>query len=322
VVADALADAPAYREPPCRNCGAPAGDAYCPQCGQETSTRLPSARQFLKEAAGRYVAFDGRMWRTLAALLLRPGHLTLEYFAGRRRRYIRPARLFLVLSLVLFALMRIVVGVPQLRDGAVTGDTGPAAVRDATGVSPTATGGRPARGARVLLPGLALHVDRRGEVTVDGEGLLASELRPRFARFNALPPQEKIEQVVLGIMRYGPYAMFVMLPAFALLLMVVYAGRHRPYPTRPRRYAEHLVFAAHNHAFVFLVLGLATLAPVGPLRALLLAWAVVYLPWSLRTVYGGSWVGLLLRAWVLIVAYAVLNAFVTVGLLVAAVAIR
>jgi len=60
----------------------------------------------LREAAGRYVALDGRMWRTLIGLFFRPGFLSREYFAGRRRRYIRPARLFLVLSIALFALLR------------------------------------------------------------------------------------------------------------------------------------------------------------------------------------------------------------------------
>jgi hypothetical protein len=36
---------------------------------------------------GRYVALDGRLWRTLGALLFRPGFLTREYLAGRRRRF-------------------------------------------------------------------------------------------------------------------------------------------------------------------------------------------------------------------------------------------
>ena len=60
----------------CRNCGAAAPGAFCPSCGQETSLALPTVRAMLREAAGRYVAFDGRMWRTLAALVARPGLLT------------------------------------------------------------------------------------------------------------------------------------------------------------------------------------------------------------------------------------------------------
>ena len=78
----------------CRNCGTPVQDAYCPHCGQETTIALPTARAFLREAAGRYVALDGRTWRTIAGLVV-PGFLTREYLAGRRRRYVRPGRLFL-----------------------------------------------------------------------------------------------------------------------------------------------------------------------------------------------------------------------------------
>ena len=110
---------PAYADPiapahACRNCGAPVPGEYCATCGQETRLKLPTARVFMREATGRYFSLDGRMWRTLAALLFRPGFLTREYFAGRRRRYIRPARLFLVLSLALFAAIRLFASAPVI----------------------------------------------------------------------------------------------------------------------------------------------------------------------------------------------------------------
>lgn len=312
----------------CRNCGAAADDAYCPACGQETKIALPTARQFLKEAAGRYVALDGRMWRTLAALLFRPGFLTLEYFAGRRRRYVRPARLFLVLSIAVFLVIRLVVGVPELADGAIVieGDRvqrpaagGPASAGNAS----TSDASGPSREqGRVLLPGIALAVDDGGNVNVEGSGAVAQALKQRMARFNALPGQERFEQLVLGTLRYGPYALFVLLPAFALLLWLVYAVPRERYPRRPRRYAEHLVFAAHTHAFVFLAVTLAVLAPWTPVRVALIAWSGLYGLWSMRAVYGGRWLGTLARAWLLGVAYLVLFSFVTVGLVVAAVVVR
>src|SRR3954469_15077396 len=92
----------------CRNCGAHATGHFCPNCGQETRIALPTFSAFMREAAGRYVALDGRFWRTIIALVARPGFLTREYFNGRRRRYSRPARLFLVLYLVLFAVIGLV----------------------------------------------------------------------------------------------------------------------------------------------------------------------------------------------------------------------
>ena len=47
---------------------------------------------------------DSRVWRTLIALLLRPGRLTNEFVAGRRTLYLPPFRLYLVLSLIFFLL--------------------------------------------------------------------------------------------------------------------------------------------------------------------------------------------------------------------------
>jgi hypothetical protein len=104
---------PADAQPPsrtvrCRNCGADAPGNYCPACGQETRLALPKVGELVRDAAGRLVAWDGRLWRPLATLAFRPGVLTREYFAGRRRRYVRPARLFLALSLLLFALLSVV----------------------------------------------------------------------------------------------------------------------------------------------------------------------------------------------------------------------
>jgi hypothetical protein len=116
--------------------------------------------------------------------------------------------------------------------------------------------------------------------------------------------------------------MFVLLPAFALLLQVVYAGPRSRYPERPRRYAEHLVFAAHNHAFLALIIGAAAVVAQGAVNALAAAWALAYFLRSMKVVYGGRWIGVLARAWLVAVAYVVLFAFATVGLVLAAVMIR
>ena len=271
----------------CANCGAPATGRYCPECGQETALALPTARQFLREAAGRYVALDGRMWRTLAALLFRPGFLTRAYFAGQRRRYVRPARLFLVLSLAMFAVFRIAFEVPPI--DVIQGD---APADEAAGAATSA----PDQGA-LLLPGMSVDVDPQGNVNVRGGGAVGAELKRRLDRFNALSRQEKTEQTFLGVMRYGPYAMIVLLPAFALLLSIVYAGRRSSYPARPCRYAEHLVFAAHNHAFFAAIATLAVVVPSNLVRWLLAAWSFAYALRSMKAVYGGRWAGVLVRAW-------------------------
>lgn len=299
--------------PECRNCGATAPGIYCPNCGQETSLALPTVRAMLREAAGRYVALDGRLWRTLSGLLFHPGLLTREYFAGRRRRYVRPGRLFLVLSIGLFALLRFEGKPPQFVDSDLT-----RAERD-----------RVAREvADATHPGLSIDSDL-GVHMSGGTGLneLAGgpwldPVRRRAELFNRLTRQEKADQIFAGLMRYGPYAMFALLPLFALLLKLVYLGRARRYPARPRRYAAHLVFGAHNHAFLILAAALFVLLPNGRLQTALIIWVIIYLLQSLRAVYGGPWSGVLARAAVIAFVYAVFFAFVVVGLVIVAILVR
>lgn len=292
----------------CLNCGVRAPDAYCPACGQNTRERLPTFRQFMREAMGRYVAYDGKFWKTLAALLFRPGFLTREYLAGRRRRYIGPARLFLVSSLVLFATLRFATDSINFSDAQFDPPKEPKRKVE-----------EPKRRAE---PGELVTLDDDLNLNMSEFAGTMGILRKPIARFNALPRAQKVEQIVAGTLRYGPYAMFVLLPAFAALLKLLYLGPRRRHPSRPRLYGEHLVFAAHNHAFLFVVGSLMGITPNGWMTGVLVTWALAYLIWSTRAVYGGRWLGIAVRAIVLVVAYAILFAFVTIGLLVAAVLLR
>jgi len=286
----------------CRNCGAHADGAYCPRCGQETTLALPTVRSMLRDAAGRYVALDGRMWRTLFALAFRPGFLTREYLAGRRKRYIRPARLFLVLSIGLFALLRFQGEPVHFRDETMT-----EATREET-----PRGIANAHDALDIGPDLAVQLDI-------GAGSWLDPLRRRIAQFNGLTRSGREDQLTAGMLRYGPYAAIVLLPLFALLLKMLYLGRWRAYPHRPRRYAAHLIFGAHNHAFAFLAGMLLALAPHGPLSFALIAWTIVYFLWSLKVVYGGRWSGLFARALVTSMVYCVFFGAVVVCLMIAAI---
>jgi Protein of unknown function (DUF3667)/Double zinc ribbon len=373
VVAPSTAAVAPRDAPTCRNCGHvnDAGDLYCGQCGQETHIALPTARQFMREAAGRYVAVDGRLWRTLRALMLKPGFLTKEYFAGRRRRYVRPGRLFLVTSIAAFAMIRFAADAPlnsvvgsrllYQQDGdrvtATAVPRGKAADKDSDGksagraVGPAAGSPGPATpsppspdGANAPSTGAAspphmndahvrfgpagnldLAVDENLNVRVvrDPGGVLPQSMRDRIDDFNRLPRDLKLRQVVSNMFRYGPYAAIALLPAFALLLMLVYPLPSRRYPHRPRRFAGHLVFAAHNHAFLFVLTTLALLIPrdtiAGPLVFIA---APVYLLWSQRAVYGGGWLLTLARAFVLLVTYGVLFVIATAGVLLAAIVLQ
>lgn len=87
----------------CLNCDAPTGDhRFCPECGQEHTAPVLSVRDLLHQFADDVLSLDSKIVRTVVPLLIRPGFLTQEYLRGRRARYVRPLRLYLVTSLLYF----------------------------------------------------------------------------------------------------------------------------------------------------------------------------------------------------------------------------
>ena len=304
----------------CRNCGAHATGHFCPNCGQETRVALPTFAAFMREAAGRYVAMDGRLWRTLAALVGRPGYLTREYFAGRRKRYIRPARLFLVLYLLLFAVIGILQSPLDLQDEVVMVDPDPA----------KAATEKQRKGPKVAIVDtedgdtlFGLDKDLNLALRWNGEDIaLPPQVQKRWQHFRALSKEEKAERLYAGILRYGPYAMVALLPAFAFLMKMAYLGRGGKYPGRPQRYAEHLVYSAHLHAFAAIMILLFLLVPLTAARWALVLWVFFYAMRARQVVYRGRWWGGLARAVVVGTVYLMLMGFAILGLLIAAVMLR
>jgi hypothetical protein len=279
--------------PACLNCSAalPAPrPPFCPQCGQETNVRAPRLSEFAQQFGGAYFSTEGALWRTLKLLLLKPGELTRQYLAGRRKHYVLPLRLYLTVSLVVLLALRIATGVALEQEGAIKID-----IKDST-VNVISFGEGRSAGLRNgvyfcegLPPWLCKRIERR--VTLDEKGL-AREVQEIGSRF----------------VSNAGMAMFVLVPLFAALLKLLYLNRGL-------RYTEHLVFALHVHTFWFLALALM-LPDLAWLSAA--AWTAipVYTIWAMRTVYRGRWWPRLLRSALLALLYfvALVFALVIVGL--------
>ncbi|MYA07265.1 MAG: DUF3667 domain-containing protein [Holophagales bacterium] len=89
----------------CPNCGSDQVDSYCAACGQRAGDLHTSVGHFIRDAMDGLFSFDSRVWRTLIALVFRPGLLTVEYWQGRRARYVAPLRLYLFVSFFTFLLL-------------------------------------------------------------------------------------------------------------------------------------------------------------------------------------------------------------------------
>jgi len=86
----------------CRNCGARVEDRFCTACGQLGADFQRPVWDLVASSIGDMFALDGRLWRSLPMLLLRPGRMTREYIDGRRARFVPPFRLFLLTSVIFF----------------------------------------------------------------------------------------------------------------------------------------------------------------------------------------------------------------------------
>jgi Protein of unknown function (DUF3667). len=91
----------------CANCGTPLAGEFCHECGQSMHSVLKPMHHMVEETVETVLHIDSRIVHTLPPLFLKPGFLTLEYFAGRRVRYIAPFRLMFVLCLLSFFVLHL-----------------------------------------------------------------------------------------------------------------------------------------------------------------------------------------------------------------------
>ena len=88
----------------CPICNMAVTTAFCPTCGETAvDWRDLSFRGLARQAFETFVAFDGKLMRSLRLLLLRPGELSLAYVRGQRVALTGPFRVFLFANMLFFA---------------------------------------------------------------------------------------------------------------------------------------------------------------------------------------------------------------------------
>jgi hypothetical protein len=93
----------------CANCEAVLQGEFCHECGQSIHSVLKPVSHMLEDAGDIFFHMDERIIHTVPPLYTKPGFLTLEYFSGRRVRYIAPFRLMFVFCLLCFFFMHVAI---------------------------------------------------------------------------------------------------------------------------------------------------------------------------------------------------------------------
>ena len=88
----------------CLNCGTRLLGEHCHRCGQAGHVHRTMGAIGHELLHGVF-HFEGKIWRTLPMLALRPGELTRRYIAGERARFVSPLALFLFSVFLMFAIV-------------------------------------------------------------------------------------------------------------------------------------------------------------------------------------------------------------------------
>jgi hypothetical protein len=261
---------------------------FCPACGQDTRVKPPSLREFAQQFGGAYLATEGALWRTLKLLLIKPGELTAQYLAGRRKHYVLPLRLYLTISVLVLLAFRLAAGLqPDL-------DNEPQ--RDANAL----------RNAEINIPWVGQAGLIRGVFFCkEFPAWMCQRMQRRFDVDKTALARE-LDQVKERFVGNVGAAMFVLMPGFALLFKLVYWRRQM-------LFTEHLVFTLHVHALWLLASALLLTQSMWFITPALVA-VPVYTLLAMRRVYGGRWWPRLLRAGVVFCCYLFLLLLAITGL--------
>ncbi|MDE3246133.1 MAG: DUF3667 domain-containing protein, partial [Acidobacteriota bacterium] len=238
-------------------CGEPLTGPYCAACGQKDEERILPMKHLLQEVFHDIWHLDARFLKTMGALV-RPGALTQEYLDGRRGRWFPPFRLYLMVSLVFFAV---------------------ASIRSIGSKEFKIIVNRPAQAQVIGLDGKPVK---------DVSTAAPSRLEKKAEEINRDP-----SAFVAKLWSWLPRVVFLLLPFFALLLKLAYL-RTRTLFAVHAIFSLH----EHAFAFLlFSVIKLLGFVPhAGFLRGFLLLALPVHLILGMKRVYGQGWLITLTKA--------------------------
>jgi hypothetical protein len=232
----------------CHNCGIKLTGKFCAACGQKARPLSVTVHDFFHEFIHETLHVDGRVFQSIRRLVLSPGFLTREYLQGRRARWISPIRLYLIFSVIYFAL------------SAFTGFR--------VGLNEP-----PREGFNFSL----------GTARQPAASISADDDEARKLGFeNAAAMQEAINRALLA---WVPRVMFVLLPLFAWLVAIAYRHVDRNY-LHHLIFAVHVHAAWFAVLVVGKAIELASY-PIGyAVQQLTVLFVVIYAVLAFRRVYG------------------------------------
>lgn len=292
-------------------------DNYCPSCGQKNTDLNISFGEFITDFMVDFFSFETKFFRTVPALLFKPGKVPKEFIDGKRSSHIPPLRIFLFLSFITFFLWSL-----SFRLAKEESEDEQNAILEAI-LDTTNTDSMPLDSLILekdtsyqgkidtLIDDINITLDTaeaaENQINLSREDLalifnkkvkpeaIIDSISPEIKGFKrkAFIQSLKAYQANKKVFRsylVGNISLVLLLlqPFFALLLKLLYIRRKEFF------YVEHLVFSLYFHAFIlFLVIFLILLNAYLPLTLLvpmLIILTYFYLLVGVKRFYDQSWI--------------------------------
>jgi len=219
----------------CKNCDNDLKNIYCSVCGQKSGEFL-TIKEIVKDFFDNILSLDSKAFITLKLLILKPGLLTLEYWNGKKAKYLEPFRLYLLLSVLYFLLT------PMIKDGHYISSKEISMEEK----------------SRALI-----RITENAEDRVDGiiwidftkEEIESSKLIKYF--HTGILIAEKRDMTAEGILYASlPSSMFILMPFMAVIFLQLL------YRKKNLFYSKHLITVIHLHSFAYLIFTLSNISIV------------------------------------------------------------
>jgi len=247
----------------CANCGARVTGEYCAECGQLVADFHRPILGLVRDSLADSLSLDGRIARTLPALLFRPGRITRAYLEGKRARYVPPFRLFLLASLLFFTALFTMTDRNGWLDGihiVKQGDGGfQVLMGEAPGDGSDGEEMTPEEVSEFLTDDVEAAED--SDVSVDDLSNLVTKIF------------EDQKLIIVGIQQWAPRLSLLLLPIMAINLALLYAWRRKIYVY------DHVIVSLHFQSWLYI--GGTLLILLGVIFGGQIAWALFLIPFYL-----------------------------------------
>ena len=211
----------------CLDCGAKLLGPFCSQCGQKATSLDVTIKQLFTDALADVFSWDSRVWRTLRQLLSKPGALTLDYWSGRRMRYVPPLRLYLFVSFLGFLVLMPLSRMREAQDGT-------------------------SRVGMIRINGAApAEMDFEARQEMADQIMQGAEDTPAFIQYLA---RHLVRPIVLEprladqlLNQRLPFMLFLMVPVYGFYMRLLFRKKQK-------LFVPHFVQSLHLHAMAFILM--------------------------------------------------------------------